>query len=113
MRPFRTSFRVSRALELPHSYAPQRTLRANHIRSRQLHSSPKRQLELPPSQKPEKPDPLEEWRNQPPSKWPNRFRLLFVPFIGALIYSMVSINARLLLGHMVDNFVVDRRLDQD
>jgi hypothetical protein len=39
--------------------------------------------------------------------------LLFVPFIGALIYSMVSINARLLLGHMVDNFVVDRRLDQD
>lgn len=35
-----------------------------------------------------KPDPLEEWRNRPPSKWPNRIRLLMLPFIGALIYSM-------------------------
>jgi coproporphyrinogen III oxidase len=89
MRPFRSSFRISRALELPHSYAPQRTLRPNHIRNRQLHASPSRRLDLPSGKRQEKPDPLEEWRNPPPSKWPNRIRLLFVPFIGALVYSMV------------------------
>jgi coproporphyrinogen III oxidase len=42
--------------------------------------------DLPPKKTP---DPMEEWRNPKPSKWPNRIRLLFLPFIGALIYSMV------------------------
>ncbi|CAI6328244.1 unnamed protein product [Periconia digitata] len=38
----------------------------------------------------EKKDPLKEWREPPPSKWPNRIRLLMLPFIGAMIYSMVT-----------------------
>jgi coproporphyrinogen III oxidase len=42
--------------------------------------------DLPPNKKP---DPLEEWRNPSPSKWPNRIRLAMLPFIGAIIYSMV------------------------
>lgn len=90
MRPFRPSFRIPRAIELPRNYAVQRTLYRSQIPSRQLHSSQARRIDLPRSSKPEKPDPLEEWRNPEPSKWPNRIRLLFVPFVGALVYSMVG-----------------------
>ncbi|CAO2648441.1 Nn.00g077080.m01.CDS01 [Neocucurbitaria sp. VM-36] len=85
MPPFRPSLRISRALELPHSYAPRQTLRPNHITYRQGQPLRRCMASVPPKQKP---DPMTEWRNPEPSKWPNRIRLLMLPFIGAIIYSM-------------------------
>jgi hypothetical protein len=112
MRPFRCSFRIPRALEPPHSFAPQRTIRPNHVRGRKLHASPRRRVDLPSGKKPEKPDPLEEWRNPPPSKWPNRIRLLFVPFIGALVYSMVRRDQFLHFVYHINHITVDGRHNQ-
>ncbi|KAF2633456.1 coproporphyrinogen III oxidase [Macroventuria anomochaeta] len=83
----RPSFRVARALELPTCYAPRPSLRANCLKSRQTQTQRRRMGEFPRNYK-IKPDPLEEWRNPPPSKWPNRIRLLMLPFVGAIIYSM-------------------------
>lgn len=85
----RSSFRAARALELPASYAPRQSLRANCLRTRQIPTQRRLMGEYPRNYK-IKPDPMEEWRNPPPSKWPNRIRLLMLPFLGAIIYSMVS-----------------------
>lgn len=84
----RPSFRIARALELPTSYVPRQSLRANVLKSRQTQIQRRCMGEFPRNYK-IKPDPLEEWRNPPPSKWPNRIRLLMLPFVGAVIYSMV------------------------
>ncbi|KAH6642621.1 coproporphyrinogen III oxidase [Boeremia exigua] len=83
----RSSFRATRALELPVSYAPRQSLRANCLKSRRTQTQRRCMGEFPRNYK-IKPDPLEEWRNPPPSKWPNRIRLLMMPFLGAIIYSM-------------------------
>jgi hypothetical protein len=88
----RSSFRAARALELPTTYAPRQSLRANCLRSKPAQPQRRCMGEFPRNYK-IKPDPLEEWRNPPPSKWPNRIRLLMLPFLGAIIYSMVSIEA--------------------
>src|SRR5262245_34178531 len=86
MPPFRPTARLVRALELPQSYVPQRTLHPHFFSPRPLgvrrcmcDGLPKRT-----------PAPLEEWRNPQPSKWPNRIRLLLLPLIGAMVYSMVG-----------------------
>ncbi|KAF3003010.1 Coproporphyrinogen-III oxidase [Curvularia kusanoi] len=83
----RSTFRAARALELPNKCAPRASLRAKCLSNK--HVQPQRRCmgEFPRNYK-IKSDPLEEWRNPPPSKWPNRIRLLMVPFIGAIIYSM-------------------------
>ncbi|KAJ8111922.1 hypothetical protein OPT61_g5594 [Boeremia exigua] len=83
----RSSLRAIRALELPASCAPRQSLRANCLRSRQTQTQRRYMGEFPRNYK-IKSDPLEEWRNPPPSKWPNRVRLLMLPFLGAIIYSM-------------------------
>jgi hypothetical protein len=88
----RSSFRAARALELPTTYAPRQSLRANCLRSKPAQPQRRCMGEFPRNYK-IKPDPLEEWRNPPPSKWPNRIRLLMLPFLGAIIYSMVSTKA--------------------
>ena len=90
MPPFRPPFHAARALELPHSYAPRRILRPNTLSSRQIRPPRRCMSDFPPSKRP---DPMEEWRNPKPSKWPNRIRLLMLPFIGALIYSMVGLSS--------------------
>ncbi|KAF1833150.1 coproporphyrinogen III oxidase [Decorospora gaudefroyi] len=90
MPPFRPSFRISRALELPHGHAPRPTLRAHQIRSRQLHSSSPRQVESPQPKKAAKQIALDSWRYPPPSKWPNRLRLLCLPLMVAMVYSMLT-----------------------
>ena len=84
----RSSFRAARALELPVSYAPRQSLRARCMKRNQAQNHRRYMGEFPRNYK-IKPDPLEEWRNPPPSKWPNRIRLLMLPFLGAIIYSMV------------------------
>ncbi|KAF1926564.1 coproporphyrinogen III oxidase [Didymella exigua CBS 183.55] len=83
----RSSLRIARALELSASYAPRQSLRANCLRTRQIPVQRRCMGEYPRNYK-IKPDPMEEWRNPPPSKWPNRIRLLMLPFLGAIIYSM-------------------------
>jgi hypothetical protein len=88
----RSSFRAARALELPTTYVPRQSLRAKCLRSKPAQPQRRCMGEFPRNYK-IKPDPLEEWRNPPPSKWPNRIRLLMLPFLGAIIYSMVSIEA--------------------
>lgn len=88
----RSSFRAVRALELSTTYAPRQSLRANCLRSKPAQPQRRCMGEFPRNYK-IKPDPLEEWRNPPPSKWPNRIRLLMLPFLGAIVYSMVSHEA--------------------
>jgi hypothetical protein len=85
----RSTFRAARALELPTTCAPRQSLRANCLRSKPAQPQRRCMGEFPRNYK-IKPDPLEEWRNPPPSKWPNRIRLLMLPFLGAIIYSMVG-----------------------
>ncbi|KZM20821.1 Coproporphyrinogen oxidase [Ascochyta rabiei] len=84
----RPSFRVARALELPISYAPRQSLRANCPQNKYRQGQRRCMGEFPRNYKTKRPDPLEEWRNPPPSKWPNRIRLLMLPFVGAIVYSM-------------------------
>ncbi|KAJ4369785.1 Coproporphyrinogen-III oxidase [Neocucurbitaria cava] len=85
MPPLRPSLRLPRALELPHTYAPRQALRPNHIIYRQGQPLRRCMANVPPKKNA---DPMSEWRNPEPSKWPNRIRLLMLPFIGAIIYSM-------------------------
>ena len=102
MIPFRPPFRTARALELSHHCAPRQVRRLSTSTNRKLQfprrcmsdlltnrkfQYPRRYRSDPPPEK--KPDPLEEWRNPKPSKWPNRIRLMLLPFLGALIHSMV------------------------
>ncbi|PVI01999.1 coproporphyrinogen III oxidase [Periconia macrospinosa] len=49
----------------------------------------RRSISNGPLPKPKK-DPLKEWREPEPSKWPNRIRLLMLPFVGAIIYNMLT-----------------------
>jgi hypothetical protein len=107
MPAFRPSFRVARALELPHSYAPRPTLRPSTIRRGAIRTPRRCMSDVPPNKKP---DPLEEWRNPPPSKWPNRIRLAMLPFIGAIIYSMVRNKLYEPLNLIPKASTVDRRL---
>ncbi|PSN67845.1 coproporphyrinogen III oxidase [Corynespora cassiicola Philippines] len=83
MPPFRPSAHLIRALELQQ----RRPLHPRFFSPRQA-SVPKRYLSNGASR--QKKDPLEEWRNPEPSKWPNRIRLLLLPFIGAMVYSMAT-----------------------
>jgi len=100
MPPFRPSFRLTRALELSRSSPAQRTLHPSFFTARST-PAPRYLSDKPPkplsdgSPRPED-DPLEEWRNPKPSKWPNRIRLLMLPFLGAVIYSMVLLDLFLL-----------------
>jgi len=93
MPSFRPPLHALGALELPHSYALRHALRRPlrpNTRWTLRTQAPRRCMsDIPPEKKV---DPMEEWRNPKPSKWPNRIRLLFLPFIGALIYSMVITN---------------------
>ncbi|KAF9700896.1 hypothetical protein EKO04_000245 [Ascochyta lentis] len=84
----RPSFRASRALELSTSYAPRQSIRATGLQKKCLQGQRRYMGEFPRNYKTKRPDPLEEWRNPPPSKWPNRIRLLMLPFVGAIVYSM-------------------------
>lgn len=87
MPPFRPCTRALRALELPKSYVPRRALQPNFFTpTRRCISNGNR------DRRPKR-DPLEEWQNPRPSKWPNKIRLLMLPFIGAIIYSMVFVAA--------------------
>ena len=87
MSQLRQSLRLPRAPTYE-SYAPCQPLRPRFNPHRLQHSRRCMSDFLPK----EKPDPMKEWRNPPPSKWPNRIRLLMMPFIGALIYSMVRLH---------------------
>jgi coproporphyrinogen III oxidase len=88
MSQLRQSLRLPRA-PLSQSYAPCQPLRPRFSPQRLQHSQRCMSDFLPK----EKPDPMKEWRNPAPSKWPNRIRFLMLPFVGAIIYSMVCLRS--------------------
>ncbi|KAF2182776.1 coproporphyrinogen III oxidase [Zopfia rhizophila CBS 207.26] len=88
MPPLRPTTPLLRVLNCQRSYASRKPPRADFFRSRQVVGSRRCMSNGPP---PLNPDPNGPFVPPKPNKWVNRIRLwLGVPFIGAIIYSMLT-----------------------